>query len=150
MQPEDSKQMKLPGFGDLILPDKKRLFWDVIFTYSRQQALEDGVQIDVSATAREAGIVFPVFLTSAVFDKFVEVPLSADGQDMDGRLWDIVWMLRLTIQSSLGGDPERLPFEVLVRNDNRRPKLIHLVALCGPLDINDARPAITVMMPGED
>ena len=36
-----------------------------------------------------------------------------------------------------------------VRNDNRRPRLVNLVASCGPLDMDDPQPAITVM-PGED
>ena len=44
----------------------------------------------------------------------------------------------------------RLPFALYVRNDNRRPSLIQLVATCGPLDMDDPRPAITVTMPGED
>ena len=35
-------------------------------------------------------------------------------------------------------------------NDNRAAKLVKLVATCGPLDIDDPQPAITVMMPDED
>jgi hypothetical protein len=27
---------------------------------------------------------------------------------------------------------------------------VELKALCGPIDIDDARPAITVLLPGED
>jgi hypothetical protein len=37
-----------------------------------------------------------------------------------------------------------------VRNDNRRPKLVKLIATCGPLDMDGPQPAITVMMPDED
>jgi len=37
-----------------------------------------------------------------------------------------------------------------VRNDNRAARLVKLIATCGPLDIDDPRPAITVMMPDED
>lgn len=45
-------------------------FWDdaeVTCTYSRAQALEDGVLVDVSETAREAGIKLPVALTATVW-----------------------------------------------------------------------------------
>jgi hypothetical protein len=35
-------------------------------------------------------------------------------------------------------------------NDNRRPKLVKLIATCGALDMDDPQPAITVMMPDED
>jgi hypothetical protein len=45
---------------------------------------------------------------------------------------------------------DRIPVALYVRNDNRAPRLIKLVAVCGPLDIDDPQPAITVMMPDED
>jgi hypothetical protein len=35
-----------------------------------------------------------------------------------------------------------------VRNDNRRPKLVTLKAVCGPGD--DGEPVLTVMLLGED
>jgi hypothetical protein len=44
----------------------------------------------------------------------------------------------------------RLRFELHVRNDNRDARLVNLVAACGPVDIDDPAPAITVMMPNED
>jgi hypothetical protein len=37
---------------------------DLIHRYTRADALRDGVLIDASATAKEAGIVFPVALTA--------------------------------------------------------------------------------------
>jgi len=123
-------------------------FGEVIYSYTRKQALADGVQVDVSPTAREAGIRFPVFLTRAVYDVYVTVPEGVTCQDEAGRLWDLAWMLRHAIGQSNGGN--RLPFALYVRNDNRRAKLVKLVALCGPLDIDDPQPAITVMMPDED
>jgi hypothetical protein len=44
----------------------------------------------------------------------------------------------------------RLPVALYVRNDNDRARLIKLIAVCGPLDIDNPQPAITVMMPDED
>jgi hypothetical protein len=124
-------------------------FGSVIYSYTRAQAIADGFQVEVSKTAREAGITFPVFLTRTVFDSFVAVPPGVTCQDEAGRLWDIVWMLRFAIRKSQPGQT-RLPFALYVRNDNRRPRLVKLVATCGPLDIDDPLPAITVMMPDED
>jgi hypothetical protein len=43
-----------------------------------------------------------------------------------------------------------LPVALYVRNDNQRARLIKLIATCGPLDIDDPQPAITIMMPDED
>ena len=124
-------------------------FGEVIYSYTRKQAVADGFQVEVTETAKEAGISFPVFLTRTVFDSFVTVPPGVAAQDEAGRLWDIVWMLRFAIQRSRAG-AERLPFALYVRNDNRAPKLVKLIATCGPRDMDDPRPAITVMMPDED
>jgi hypothetical protein len=122
---------------------------NLIYTYTRQQALTDGIQVDVTETAREAGITFPVFLTRAVFDQYVTVPPGVAAQDEAGRLWDILWMLRFAILRARPGT-ERVPVALYVRNDNRKARLVKLVATCGPLDLDDPQPAITVMLPDED
>ncbi len=124
-------------------------FGDVVYSYTRAQAVADGVQVEVTKTAQEAGIRFPVFLTRTVFDAYVAVPAGVTGQDEAGRLWDVLWMLRFAIQRTKSG-VDRLPFALYVRNDNRAAKLIKLIAVAGPLDIDDPAPAITVMMPDED
>jgi hypothetical protein len=124
-------------------------FGEVIFAYTRKQALADGVQVDVSTTAKEAGIKFPMFLTRAVFDAYVAVPPEVTGQDEAGRLWDIVWMIRFGILRARSG-VDRIPVALYVRNDNRAARLVKLVATCGPLDLDDPQPAITVMLPDED
>ena len=125
-------------------------FGPVIYSYTRAQAVADGVQVEVTKTAAEAGISFPVFLTRGVFDAYVEVPPGVTGQDEAGRLWDIVWMLRFAILKSRPG-ADRIPVALYVRQSNtERPRLIKLIATCGPLDIDDPQPAITVMMPDED
>jgi len=124
-------------------------FGPVVYAYTRKQAVADGVQVDVTKTAKEAGISFPVFLTRTVFDAYVAVPEGVTGQDEAGRLWDVVWMLRFAILRSRNHS-DRVPVALYVRNDNRRAKLVKLIAQCGPLDMDDASPAITVMMPTED
>src|SRR5262245_39225978 len=130
-------------------------FGPVIYTYTRSQAIADGFQVEVSKVAREAGIKFPVFLTRAVYDNYVTVPAGITGQDEAGRLWDIVWMTRFAILKARPGQngkcgSHRLPVALYVRNDNQRARLIKLIATCGPLDIDDPQPAITIMMPNED
>ena len=131
-------------------PHDAEPFGPVIYSYTRAQAVADGVQVEVSKTAQEAGIKFPVFLTRTVFDAYVEVPPGVTCQDEAGRLWDIVWMLRFAILRSRPGT-DRIPVGLYVRQSNtEQPRLIKLIATCGPLDIDDPQPAITVMMPDED
>ncbi|MGD0778471.1 MAG: DUF6573 family protein [Candidatus Solibacter sp.] len=126
-------------------------FWDgaeVIYAYTRAQAIEDGVLIDVSSVAKEAGIKFPVAMTSTVWGEYVEVPEGVNCQDERGRLWDILWMLRCNARR--GGDT--LFFKLYVRNHNRERldsrDLVTLKAVCGPGDTPE--PVITIMLPDED
>jgi hypothetical protein len=124
-------------------------FGKVVYAYTRSQAVADGFQVEVTKTAQEAGIRFPVFITRNAFDAYVTVPPGVTGQDEAGRLWDVVWMLRFAIRKAQTGQT-RLPFALYVRNDNRRPQLVKLVAMCGPFDMDAPEPAITIMMPDED
>jgi hypothetical protein len=120
---------------------------DLIHRYSRADALRDGVLIDVSATAREAGFRYPVALTCAVWERCVAVPPGVVCQDEGGRLWDVLFLLRCAVR---GQDGAEVRFGVHVRNDNRErtPPLVRLKALCGPGD--DGEQVITVMTPDED
>ena len=124
-------------------------FGPVIYAYTRAQAVADGVQVEVTKTAKEAGISFPVFLTRTVFDAYVAVPPDVSGQDEAGRLWDVVWMAKFAILRS-HGHTDRLPVALYVRNDNHRAKLVKLIATCGPLDHDDPQPAITIHLADED
>lgn len=87
--------------------------WELIDAYTRADALGDGSLVDVSAAAREAGVVLPVALTRAVWEGCVAWT-EADNerldtvQDADGRLWDVVWMLRQAISHAGNRDVGRL------------------------------------------
>ena len=130
--------------------DLAALFGPPIFTYTRAQAVADGFQVEVTKTAQEAGIRFPMFIARAVFDAYVAMPPGVTGQDEAGRLWDLCRMTRHAIRRARPG-VDRVPVALYVRNSDTKPaKLIKLVATCGALDIDDPQPAITLMMPDED
>ena len=111
-------------------------FGEIIYAYTRAQAVADGFQVDVTKTAQEAGSQFAKRTAHL-------------GHPSRGRLGNVVWMTRFAIQRSRG-HTERLPVALYVRNDNRAARLVKLVATCGPLDMDDPQPAITLMMPDED
>ena len=121
---------------------------NLIFAYTRKQAIEDGVLIDITDTAREAGLRFPTAITAAAWSEYVTVPHGVTGQDERGRLWDIVWMLRVAIVRQRVDGPQIL-FELLVRNEESQPpQPVTLKAVIGPGD--DPSPVITIMLPRED
>lgn len=102
--------------------------------------------MDVTPTAKEAGVRYPTAVTRAVFERCIRVPEGVSGQDEAGRAWDLLWVLRLAVAHSSGRD--WLLYTVLVQNDNTGPRPVSLKALCHPGD--DAQPVITVLMPEED
>ena len=61
----------------------------LISSYTRAEALADGVLVDVSETAREAGFVLPVALTRAAWDACVALSPAAKRacNDEGGRLY---------------------------------------------------------------
>ena len=139
----------------------QNLFGEAISVYTRAQAIEDGQLIDVSATAREAGIVWPVAMTSAAWGDCVEWIEETEkrkgytGQSESGRLWDVCWMLSLAVRGAVrrGLDASQQPlFYSLHRTPTAgrgvMPRKVILKFMVGPDD--EDRPCITLMLPGED
>jgi hypothetical protein len=80
----------------------------------QRTVIRDGVLVDVSDTAREAGFKYPVALTAAAWAECVVVPPGVVCQDDAGRLWDVLTLLRCAIKG--GRDSAReVRFGVHVR-----------------------------------
>src|SRR5512135_2827579 len=90
----------------------------LIFSYTRAQAIADGVLKDVSELAKEAGFRFPVAVSAGVWAECVAVPDGVDGQDETGRLWDVLNMLRFAILSGESRDEQGIEFAMPVSPDN--------------------------------
>ena len=129
------------------------IFGAPIYVSTRAQALEDGVLVDVTETAKEAGFRVPVAMTTAAWQDAVEWT-DADSkrqtsQDESGRLWDVVWMAYLAVRR--GGTEPRKLFQLLrVPRGGRgvRPRLTTLHIHIGPGDNGET--VITIMQPHED
>jgi hypothetical protein len=114
---------------------------DLIFSYSRAQAIHDGVLVDVSSRAKLLGYRFPAALTAAVY-----AAVTADANDERERARRLDLLL-VTLRDSIAGASrigDRLDFVI------KAPSLARLSAwaLCGPGDTPD--PVVTVMLPHED
>ena len=128
---------------------KTTAFGPLIQAYSRAEAIADGVLIDVSAVAREAGIRVPVAMTAAAWADCVawsaEDSTRQTPQDEAGRLWDVVWMAALMAQRGSGlFQLSRVPRG----GRGTRPRLTALRLHIGPGDVGE--PVVTLLMPDED
>jgi len=124
--------------------------WTIIHSYSRKEAIRDGVLIDVTEAARRTGFKYPVALTTAAWSECVVVPEWLEAlQSETGRLWEVLWLLREAVTSGEGGAEVYYVVHVRVSphwEDGTTP--VTLRAVCGPDD--DGSPCITVMLEGED
>jgi hypothetical protein len=135
----------------------------IVYSYTTKQAVEDGVLVKVdSGILTEIGIKFPVYLTDTVFRRYVEVPADArDHQNLEARLFDLLYMFAIAAKQT---DSALLyyKFICLLRQDatsqanesksdlSRFHKEIKLKAVISAQDIDDASPAIFIMLPSED
>jgi hypothetical protein len=114
---------------------------DIIHSYTRAQAIEDGTFVDVSSVAQEAGITFPVALTACLWAIIEPTPQASTRRDVKGRLWDVVSLLRRAIGQATGPVSE-LSYTVEMPHGDE--KELRLNAMCGPGDTGE--PVITVML----
>lgn len=121
----------------------------VIVTYTRAQAIADGVLVDVTGEARKRGFKIPVAVTERVWNEVVVPPRIAEArhETETGRLADILNMLLFAIQMHRGR-PDEVRFRMIATNDRGRKTTRRLWAKCGPGDT--AAPVITIMAEGED
>lgn len=87
----------------------------LIDVYTREQAIEDGVLVDVSTLAKEAGFKWPVAVTKNVNGVLNDIPEEFDHQDYNGRLWDVLFMGAMAIRKSRGG--EELNYSIICQHE---------------------------------
>jgi len=122
--------------------------FEVISRYTRADAIADGVLVDVSTTAKEAGIKYPTAVTQAVFEQYIRVPDGVRDQDEAGRLWDLLWMLYIAIRQT-ASNTDSLRFRVAVKQtESAGPLPVSLKALCHPGD--EGEPVVTILLQDED
>lgn len=122
---------------------------DIIYSYSRSQALADGVLVDVSELAREAGFKLPVAVSDNLYHGYLTPPpeLAKEDQSLEGRLWDALSVLRYAIKAAPSTD--RISFSVLFQMaSDTEPVPVELLAVCGPGDSGE--PVITIMTPSDE
>jgi hypothetical protein len=128
------------------------LYGEVVFRITRRQLMEEGTLLDISTTAREAGIIFPVAITAGLWAAYGD----AESPDASvGFVWDLCWMLRCAVRGAIpcrkfkNELSETRFFQLIVKlRATGDSKLAEVKAVCGPGD--EMEPVITILLPEED
>lgn len=123
--------------------------FEVIHTYTRQQAIADGVLVDLTKMCPDVTSQLykcPVACTAAVW-AIVEAAVNNQryGNDYSGVIWDILWMSQRGIIKRLD-DTQHL-FQVIITGAGDE-KYHTLKIVCHPGD--NFEPVLTIMLPHED
>lgn len=129
----------------------------VISSYTRAQALEDGFLVEVPEKLwREAGFKWPVAITTHVYTDVARVPdhPKAQGESIEGRLWDILWMAYRAVlfvkqHGKPGDDDNHLPFDVLATDELGKKRAHRLWVVLSGEGPNGA-PTLTIMFPEDN
>jgi len=119
---------------------------EVIYTYTRDQALSDGVLIDVTAMAKEAGFSCPAAITAALYAELN--PNSREGsfgQSYEGRLWDVLFMAQMAARRAIWDSQTVFCVNLAVCPEKRgrlQKHLLNLWLIIGPGDQHE--PVITI------
>ena len=126
--------------------------FDFIYIYTRKQAIEDGVLIDITDTAKGRGFIHSVAVTSTAWQTYIvpEDKLKFVGQSTQGRLWDLLGSLYSVIKTSPSTDFILFNTLFLMADDwhNYIRKYVGLKAVASVGD--NGEPVITIMLPEED
>lgn len=128
-------------------------FGETIYTYTRKDAFNDGVLVDVSEIAKELGFNIPVALTSAVYEdcvKWSEQDTKRQTyQDEPGRLHDVLSMAHIGARVNRNTDTVFFKLYRVIRGGrSTSPKLTTLKMMIHGGD--NAEPVITISEPNED
>lgn len=118
---------------------------EVISSYSRAEAIEDGVLMDVSAVATEVGITVHTAVTPGVMSELVSNPKWSDWGTEQDRLKRLLNCAANAIESTKNGDAL---FSIEFFKEDNPVQRIDLRAVRGPGD--SLEQVMTVMLMHED
>lgn len=124
---------------------------DLVSVYTRAQAIEDGVLIDVTKNfpneIRDCGIKFHVAMTQAAFAEAVEMTEKAEqcGCSLNARMYDVLYIYMLKARRTV---IDTMFFDLRVVKNRAKPSRVFLKAMCHPGD--EGEPVITISLPDED
>ena len=120
---------------------------DVVYSYTRSQAIEDGVlaaPLEMQTMAKEAGFNLHTALSATVWNLVEPTGKAKEhGECWKGRLWDVLWMLRCA--ALVQPNTDLIEYQVIFTDHAGRKKKHTLWAQIGPGDNGEG--VLTIMKP---
>lgn len=153
--------MTATGFAVITKPENNPsadpVFGEYVVVYTRAQAIDDDVLVDVTKVCNELGIPLPfkhhVAMTTIAWSEFVDWTdkASCPGPLQMAIMARLCAVFRATVDAARNAQPgaTSISFTVVhLRQTAWRPVAGQLVLHCGPGDSGE--PVLTYMLPGED
>ena len=122
---------------------------EVIDVYTCRQALEDGVLVEVSWMAEEAGLPCPTAITAGLHDDLPSIPRERTfSQSYEDQFWDVLFLARLTARRRIWENPTAISINQAVCPEIERRQHLRMLDMwlhAGPGD--NLEPVITIGIP---
>jgi hypothetical protein len=121
---------------------------EVIYTYTRKEAIEDGKQIladgELARIAKSAGYKYPIYMTRGVFE-LIETAVKNERchNDWNGVFTDLMTTSRYCASEV---SPSYRQFTCIITGTGRKKKHTFYLEV-GAMDIDDSAPVMTLMLP---
>ena len=124
--------------------------WPVIFVYTREQAIKDGLQVLAEGELAEAVkgyYKYPLYITTPIMGIIDQAEKSERYPDKKYILRHILWT---SLSSGKRISAEAVTFKVALFGADSKDMTAHrMVMQVGPMDFNNPTPALTLMTPQE-
>lgn len=141
---QQSRQLSVSDSNNSL---KDSPFSEVIYSYTRKQALEDGVLVDLNQfiPIHESGYKYPIACTETVWNIInAAVKNKKYCNDYEGVIWDIIYMSRFKSQAISASTHL---YKVIITGVSRQRTFTFKI-MVHPGD--NMEPVITIMLPEED
>ena len=144
---EPSEPMAVPAESAEVPATSEQASDRISGQVSVQQAIDTGVLIDVTPTAKQVGLSFPVTMTKPLWETGIAADKTLTEEEQSARLRDVLMAFRLRLTAQPTTAP-LMDFQALLAFPHGAvPKLVPLFALVQPDEHNQA--TVTLLLPSE-
>ena len=119
--------------------------------FDRNQAVEDGLQIDISEYTKSAGLLIPSYVTKQLWDEVVKIDRTTNelNTEEDKRIKEVVSRLVYFIRTHRQTSKTNMVYFIVEFKREGEQQNYDLVSHIGVIDDENADPCITLFMADE-